>query len=130
MVSRYYSVPNPKASIQIRDDQQVQLWKVRTASLLDNELDFNEVFEMFESLGLLDYNLTPKVLCALYVQVTGQVGTMDHVHKNNVDNVMVLDEFLEMMMRVVRDSFRQPATHTCVHLPPCLRVRVQLIGHL
>ena len=71
MVSRYYSVPNPKASIQIRDDQQVQLWKVRTASLLDNELDFNEVFEMFESLGLLDYNLTPKVLCALYVQVTG-----------------------------------------------------------
>jgi hypothetical protein len=25
---------------------------------------------------------------------------LDHVHKNNLDNVMVLDEFLELMMRV------------------------------
>ena len=52
---------------------------------------------MFDSLKLLDFNLTPKALCAIYVQVTGQTGTLDHVHKNNLDNVMVLDEFLEMM---------------------------------
>jgi hypothetical protein len=61
----------------VRDEQQIPLWKVRTASLLDNEIDFNELYQMFDAFQLFDFNLQPKKLCKFFIEVTGQVRAPD-----------------------------------------------------
>ena len=118
-IYRYFSVPNPKAGVQTRDGQQMPLWKVRSASLLDNVFDFNEVFEMFEKAELFDVSMLPKKLCHLFEQVSWQHGILAQVHKNNNDNVMILEEFFELMMRVAlaysgTEAYRGQSPEECV----------------
>lgn len=99
-VYRYFSVPNPKAGVQGRNGKALPLWKVRTASLLDNLCDFNEILELFTKCGLFELPMLPKPLGIIFETVTGQSGLAYQVHKNNNDNVMVLEEFYQLMFRV------------------------------
>jgi hypothetical protein len=99
-IYRYFSVPNPKAGVQTRDGKTLPLWKVRSASLLDNVFDFNELFSFFEKCNLFEIPMLPKPLGIIFETVTGQSGLAYQVHKNNNDNVMVLDEFYQLMFRV------------------------------
>lgn len=82
-VYRYFSVPNPKAGVQTRDGKTMPLWKVRSASLLDNVFDFNELLGMFEKCGLFEIPMLPKPLGIIFETVTGQNGIAYQVHKNN-----------------------------------------------
>ena len=99
---RYYSVDKPATIVSSGDSRDgsggaQQFWKVRSLELLDDTMDFNELYCWLSRFELLDATFTPKDAARLFTRVTGSDEIVAQVHKNNRDSEMVLDEFLEFL---------------------------------
>lgn len=70
-VFRYFSVANPNTIVSVPGSGVQQFWKVRSKELLDDTMDFNEIYTMLHKFDLFDANLTPRVACKLFTRVTG-----------------------------------------------------------
>jgi hypothetical protein len=62
-------------------------------------LSFNELFVLCEIFNLFDPQFTTKRLKQIYEEVSEQEGLAAQVHKNNEDNVIVLEEFMQVRAR-------------------------------
>lgn len=71
-IFRYFSVPNPNTVVSTADSGVQQFWKVRSKELLDDTMDFNEIYRWLEKFDLYDANFTPKMAAKLFTRVTGE----------------------------------------------------------
>eukprot|EP01052_Picozoa_sp_SAG31_P006334 SAG31_NODE_290_length_18324_cov_33.408889_3_plen_741_part_00 len=88
-------------------------WKVRSATLLDEPLNFNGILDLFSKCLLLNADCTAKKLSVIFKGITGDQEVMAQVHKNNTPKVISLDGFLQFMMVTALSSSQEkklPAT--------------------
>ena len=70
-IFRYFSVPDPNTIVSVPGSGVQQYWKVRSKQLLDDTMDFNEIYRLLEKFELYDANFTPRDACKLFTRVTG-----------------------------------------------------------
>lgn len=102
-VFRYYSVAKPNTVVQTAGSGTApsqQFWKVRSLELLDDTMNFNELYRWLEKFELFTPEFKPKHAQKLFARVTGSDEIVAHIHKNNADSEMILDEFIEFLFMV------------------------------
>jgi hypothetical protein len=102
-IFRYYSVDKPNSVVHAAGSGTApsqQFWKVRSLELLDDTMNFNELYRWLEKFELFTPDFKPKHAQKLFARVTGSDEIVAHVHKNNADSEMILDEFIEFLFMV------------------------------
>ena len=105
IIFRYYSVDKPNTVVHAHDgggeaQSAQQFWKVRSLELLDDTMNFNELYKWLNRFELMDSVFKPKDAAKLFARVTGSDQIVAQVHKNNADSEMILDEFIEYIFMV------------------------------
>ena len=85
-------------------------WKDRSKAILDDTMNFNEIYMLFDTLQLVGVNLNGTKLAKVYSHVTNDPAIIPSVHPDNAHSEMVLEEFMELLARLAlaSDDYRLP----------------------
>ena len=106
-IFHFFTVDNPNVAVKSTGGAMQSLWKVRSADLLDNTFDLNEILQLLESLGLFDSKLTPKAVTQMYTSVTFQDEVVAQVHKNNNDRCAKLAFYVPRDSKSTLDALHE-----------------------
>jgi hypothetical protein len=108
-IFRYYSVDKPNTVVGAGSGSGTQqFWKVRSIELLDDTMNFNELYRWIQNFELFTPDFKPKDAQKLFARVTGSDEIVAQIHKNNADSEMILDEFIEFLFMLALAHTKPP----------------------